>query len=50
MGKMAFLLFGQQMQLTTKQIGTKLSTVTFLDYEFIIVLVFSHLWSNNPGK
>ena len=36
------LLFAQQLQLTTKQIDTKIGNMAFLDFEFITVKFFSH--------
>ena len=37
------LLLGQQLQLTIKQIGTKMDNMAFLDSEIIIVIGFSHV-------
>ena len=39
------LLFGQQLQLTTKQTGTKMSNTVILDFETIIFIfiVFLHI-------
>ena len=37
------LLFGQQLQLSIKQIGIKMAITAFLDSEIIIVVGFSHV-------
>ena len=44
------LLLGQQLHLTIKQTATKMDNIAFLDSEIIIVIGFSHVWSNNPSR